>query len=114
MLRAFVRLQQLAQARLPARERAIVPARDSIEKRERRRADACLRDGWRIGIGHGPWQFEEEWPGSLSAEEIENILQEMRNVEKQRCLRYKPEMRFEYRVVDRLVEMLRERVVCQN
>jgi hypothetical protein len=73
-----------------------------------------IESRWRIGIGHGPWQFEEEWPGSLTTDEIEAIVEEMRNVEKQRCLRYKPEMRFEYRVVDRLVESLRERVVCQR
>jgi hypothetical protein len=67
-----------------------------------------------IGIGNGVWQFEEEWPGSMSAAEIDAILQELRHAEHQRCLRFKPEMRFEYRSAERLVEMLRERVICHS
>jgi len=69
---------------------------------------------WRIGVGHGAWQYEEDWPGHLSAEEIEAILEELRHGEHQRCARNKPEMRFEYRAVERLIEVLRERVVCQS
>src|SRR5262245_30481422 len=73
-----------------------------------------IESRWRIGSGHGGWQFEEEWESTLSREEIDTILEELRQNEQQRCARFKPEMRFEYRVVERLIEVPRKRVVCHR
>lgn len=69
-----------------------------------------IESRWRIGIGHGMWQFVKRFPVSLTPDEIEGILEDYRRAEKQRCMRLKPVMQFEYRSVEKLVEVLRNRV----
>ena len=69
-----------------------------------------IESRWRIGIGHGMWQYVTKLPVKLTPDEIETILEEYRQNELQRCARVRPVMRFEYRVVDKLVEVLRNRV----
>jgi hypothetical protein len=65
---------------------------------------------WRIGIGHGMWQYVAKLPVSLSADELDAILEEYRRTEQLRCARLKPVMHFEYRAVEKLIEVLRNRV----
>jgi hypothetical protein len=49
-------------------------------------------------------------PVKLTPDEINAILEEHRLNEQLRCARLKPYMRFEYQVVEKLVEVLRNRV----
>lgn len=65
-----------------------------------------IESRWRIGIGHGLWQYVDKLPAKLATDEIDAILEEHRLNEQQRCARLKPFMRFEYRVVDKLVEVV--------
>ena len=65
---------------------------------------------WRIGIGHGMWQYVEKFPVSLDPDEMDATLEEHRRTERLRCARLKPVMQFEYRAVEKLVEVVRSRV----
>jgi hypothetical protein len=69
-----------------------------------------IESRWRIGIGHGLWQYASRLPAHLTADSIEAILESHRHDELMRCARVKPVMRFEYRVLEKLVEVLRNRV----
>lgn len=69
-----------------------------------------IESRWRIGFGHGPWQYVSKLPGEHTAEEIETILEGHRKSEHQRCLRLKPVMQFEYQAVEKLIEVLRNQV----
>jgi hypothetical protein len=63
---------------------------------------------WRIGIGHGLWQFVTKLPANLTPDQIDAVLDEHRHAEHLRCVRVKPVMQFEYRAVEKLVEVLRK------
>lgn len=65
---------------------------------------------WRIGMGHGLWQYVAQHPAEHGADEIEAILDEYRRAEQKRYTRHKPLMWFEYRAVEKLVEVMRDRV----
>jgi hypothetical protein len=65
---------------------------------------------WRIGFGHGPWQYAAKLSAQLTPDEIDVALEKHRQAELQRCIRVKPIMQFEYRAVEKLVEVLRSRV----
>jgi len=69
-----------------------------------------IESRWRIGIGHGMWQYAAKFPANLTSEEIDAILEEHRRAEQLRCARLKPVMQFEYQAVQKLVEVLRSRV----
>jgi hypothetical protein len=69
-----------------------------------------IESRWRIGFGHGPWQYAAKLPADLTVDEIEAVLEGHRKSEHLRCVRLKPAMQFEYRAVEKLVEVLRNRV----
>ena len=69
-----------------------------------------LEARWTIGFGHGRWQYAEKLPAKTTPEEVEAVLERYRQSERQRVLRQKPVMQFEYRAVQKLIEVLKSRV----
>jgi hypothetical protein len=69
-----------------------------------------IESRWRIGFGHGPWQHAATLSASVTMEELETAVEKFRQAEFLRCARLKPVMQFEYRHVEKLVEVLRGRV----
>jgi hypothetical protein len=68
-----------------------------------------IESRWRIGFGHGHWQYAAKLSAELSADEIEAVLEGHRKSEALRVARLKPTMTFEYRAVEKLIEVLRNR-----
>ena len=69
-----------------------------------------IESRWRIGMGHGMWQYVDQVPYEAVSDDINSVLDEYRNAEHRRLMRHKPVMWFEYRAIEKLVEVLRERV----
>jgi hypothetical protein len=66
-----------------------------------------IESRWRIGPGHGPWQYAMQFPATRSTEEIDELLEQIRAAERLRCVRHKPVMTFEYRVIEKFSEVVR-------
>lgn len=69
-----------------------------------------IESRWTIGFGHGHWQYAEKLPAKTTPDQVEAALERYRQAEKQRVLRQKPVMQFEYRAVEKLIEVLKSRV----
>jgi hypothetical protein len=69
-----------------------------------------IESRWRIGGGHGMWQYVDQVPFEHGSDDINAILDRYRNAENKRLTRHRPLMWFEYRAVDKLIEVLGNRV----
>lgn len=60
---------------------------------------------WRDGFGFGPWHTTDVVPGTVTPDEIDDLLVRFRDAENARHYRVKSVLRFEYRAVSALVEV---------
>jgi hypothetical protein len=54
---------------------------------------------WRDGFAFGPWHNADMMPGSISDDEVQDVLKRFRETEARRQARSKSAFRFEYRAI---------------